>query len=457
MGKAPPAEAAAATRVDVAIVGGGMVGASLALALAATPLRVMLIEAATAEDEHQPSFDDRAIALGNGSRRILEALGTWAAIDPHASRVREIQVSDAGHFGAARLSAAEQGLPALGYVCSNRHIGAAFRAALAQRAGLLLRQPARVGEVQPGVDVARLQVQSAGAADERGQATGEQPAGGQGAGEPRAQGLRTEIVEARLVVAADGAGSRVRTAAGIGSSDEDYQQVAIVVPVQTDRPAQGIAFERFTRTGPLAVLPMAGGHYTVVWTLAPPQAAEMLALPAAHFESRLQQSFGWRIGRVLRSGARASYPLRLSRAEALHAPRTVLVGNAAQGLHPVAGQGFNLGLRDAAVLAELLAELPAAPPDLPPGNALGRCDPGDPALERYARRRAADRGGMIRFTDGLVRGFSSPRPGLALVRSLALAVFDVSPPAQRALARVSWGFGGDTPRLMRGLPLRAGP
>lgn len=425
-----------ATRVDVAIVGGGMVGASLALALAATPLRVMLVEAATAEDEHQPSFDDRAIALGNGSRAILQAIGAWEGIDPHASRVREIQVSDAGHFGAARLSAAEQGLEALGYVCSNRHIGAAFRAALARREGLLLRQPARVTDVQPGAEHALLLVQPAAAAG----------------GEPPA-----ERVEARLVVAADGAGSRVRAAAGIPSSDEDYQQVAIVVPVQADRPSQGIAYERFTPTGPLAVLPMAGGHYTVVWTLAPAHAAEVLAMPPSQFDAGLQQAFGWRIGRVLRTGARASYPLRLSRAGSLAAPRMVLVGNAAQGLHPVAGQGFNLGLRDAAVLAELLAQLPDQLLGQAPGDANGAGDPGAPALlERYARRRAADRGGMIRFTDGLVRGFSNPRPGLALARSLALAAFDLSPPAQRALARVSWGFGGDTPRLMRGLPLRAG-
>jgi len=424
-GTAPARAGVDVASVDVAIVGGGMVGASLALALAATPLRVMLVEAATAEDEHQPSFDDRAIALGNGSRRILEAIGAWQGIDAHASRVREIHVSDAGHFGAARLVAADQGLDALGYVCSNRHIGAAFRAALARHKGLLLRQPARVTGVQLEARVARLDVQAAGAS----------------AGDQQA-----ETVEARLVVAADGAGSRVRAAAGIASSDEDYQQVAIVVALQTDRPAQGIAYERFTRTGPLAVLPMAGGHYTVVWTLAPARASEVLALPPAQFEAELQESFGWRIGRVLRTGARASYPLRLSRAESLSAPRTVLVGNAAQGLHPVAGQGFNLGLRDAAVLAELLAEVPAGG------------DVGDPALlERYARRRAGDRGGMIRFTDGLVRGFASPRPGLALARSLALAAFDLSPPAQRALSRVSWGFGGDTPRLMRGLPLRADP
>ncbi len=415
-----------------------MVGASLALALSPTPLRVMLVEAAADADEHQPSFDDRAIALGNGSRRILEAIGAWQGIDPHASRVREIQVSDAGHFGAARLAAADQGLEALGYVCSNRHIGAAFRAALARREGLLLRQPARVTDVQLDADAARLVVQ----------AGGEPPAGASGGPRPAP---RAEHVAARLVVAADGAGSRVRAAAGIGSSDEDYRQVAIVVPVQTDRPSQGIAYERFTRSGPLAVLPMQGGHYTVVWTLAPERAAEVLAMSPAGFEAGLQESFGWRIGRVLRSGARASYPLRLSRAEALSAPRTVLVGNAAQGLHPVAGQGFNLGLRDAAVLAELLAQSSG---DAQRGSR-GGGDPGDPALlERYARRRATDRGGMIRFTDGLVRSFASALPGLALARSLALAAFDLSPPAQRALSRVSWGFGGDTPRLMRGLPLR---
>ena len=273
-----------------------MVGASLALALADTRLRVALIEAVRAEAPGQSSFDDRTTALGNGSRRILEALGAWAGIDAHASRVREIQVSDAGHFGAARLTAEAQGLQALGYVCSNRHIGAAMRAALGRCEGLLLRQPARVTEVHTGADAARLLVQV--------QAAGARPA----------DATEAAAVEARLVVAADGAGSRVRAAAGIAASDEDYGQVAIVVPAQTDRPAQGIAYERFTGTGPLAVLPMAGGHYTVVWTLAPARAAEVLALEAARFDAELQQAFGWRIGRILRTGARASYPLRLSRA-----------------------------------------------------------------------------------------------------------------------------------------------
>jgi 2-octaprenyl-6-methoxyphenol hydroxylase len=400
---------AAATRVDVAIVGGGMVGASLAIALADTRLSVMVVEPVLADTGHQPSFDDRTSALGNGSRRILETLGVWDSLAPQVGAVTEVQVSDAGHLASARLTAAEQGLEALGYVASNRHIGAALRGGLARCERLLLRQPAKVVQAAFGAEAARLSLED-----------GEQ-------------------VEARLVVAADGARSLVRAAAGIASSDEDYNQVAVVVHVVTDRPATGIAYERFTRTGPLAVLPLPDGAYTVVWTLEPARARAVLALPDAEFEAALQESFGWRIGRVQKSGARASYPLSLSRADALTAPRLVLVGNAAQALHPVAGQGFNLGLRDAATLAELVA---------------GAEDPGAPALlEQYAAGRKADRGGMIRFTDTLVRGFASERPGMAVLRGLALAAFDLSPTAKRAMSRVSWGFGGNTPRLMRGLRL----
>jgi 2-octaprenyl-6-methoxyphenol hydroxylase len=248
-----------------------------------------------------------------------------------------------------------------------------------------------------------------------------------------------ELLAARLVVAADGAHSLVRAAAGIAAVVEDYDQVAVVVHLSTDRPATGIAYERFTATGPLAVLPLADGRYTVVWTLRPERAQQVLALDGAAFVAELQRGFGWRIGRVRQVGARASYPLRLSRAESLAGPRTVLVGNAAQALHPVAGQGFNLGLRDAALLAETVA---------------AAADPGAPGvLEHFERRRGADRRGMIGFTDGLVKLFASDRPGAAAARNLGLLLFDVAPGAKRALSRLSWGFGGDTPRLMRGLPV----
>ena len=385
-----------------------MVGASLALALGGSGKRVALIEAVAADAAGQPSFDDRTTALGNGSRRIFETLGVWQHLDAHAGAVREIRVSDAGHYGAARLSAAEQGLEALGYVVSNRHIGAALWKQLAAQPAIALRCPARVLEVQLGADRARLTVQ-AGA----------------------------ELVEARVVVAADGAHSLVRAAAGISALVEDYNQVAVVVHVLTDQLASGVAYERFTATGPLAVLPLADGRYTVVWTVTPARATQLLALGDAEFIDEMQRGFGWRIGRIVRAGARAAYPLRLSRADAMTGRRAVLVGNAAQALHPVAGQGFNLGLRDAALLAEILAAAP---------------DPGAAAvLEDYERRRAADRRGMIRFTDGLVKLFASERPGVAAARSAGLLLFDVVPAAKRALSRLSWGFGGDSPRLMRGL------
>ena len=407
----------APTAVDVLIVGGGMVGASLALALSHTDKRVALIEAVAPEADDQPSFDERTTALGNGSRRIFEALGVWPHLAAHAGAVREIQVSDQGRLGGARLSAAEQRIDALGYVVPNRHIGAALWKQLAARPQILIRNPARVREVRLAEDAAHLVVA--------------------GRSNVAVDGDAVEHFAARLVVAADGAHSLVRSAAGIAAVVEDYAQVAVVVQVATERPATGIAYERFTRTGPLAVLPLADGRYTVVWTLAPDRASEMLALDDAGFIAALQSDFGWRIGRLLRVGVRASYPLRLSRADAMAGRRAVLVGNAAQALHPVAGQGFNLGLRDAALLAQLLAVAQ---------------DPGMPAvLETYERRRAADRRGMIGFTDGLVKLFASDRAAVAAARGFGLMLFDMAPPLKRALSRLSWGFGGDTPRLMRGL------
>lgn len=409
-------------RVDVAIVGGGMVGASLALALGDTNKSVALIEAVPPGDVGQPSFDDRTSALGNGSRRILETLGVWRHLAVHAGAVREIQVSDAGHLGAARLSAAEQGLEALGYVVSNRHIGAALWRQLAARPAIIVRCPARVSAVQLKPGCVRLTVAAANAGVDAG-----------------ADASAAESFEARVVVAADGALSLVRAAAGIGAAVEDYQQVAVVVHLATDRPSTGVAYERFTTTGPLAVLPLADGRYTVVWTLAPDRASQVLALDDAAFVAELQRCFGWRIGRIQRAGTRSAYPLRLSRAEGMVGARVVLVGNAAQALHPVAGQGFNLGLRDAALLAEIIA---------------AAADPGAAAvLESYEARRAADRRGMIGFTDGLVKLFANKRPGVAAARNLGLMLFDLVPGAKSALSRLSWGFGGDTPRLMRGLPL----
>src|SRR5258706_741883 len=239
--------ARAAAPVDVAIVGGGMVGASLAVGIADTKLCVVLVEAVPLEAASQPSFDDRTTALGNGSRRIFETLGVWPHLSAQAGPVREIRVSDAGRFGAARLCAAEQGLEALGYVVSNRQIGAALWRELAQRPRILVRNPARVLEVRLENAGARLAVHS------------ENP--GAGAGTQAGAAEREEIT-ARGVVAADGAQSLVPAAAGIAALVEDYRQVAVVVHPATHPPASARAYERFTPARPPPVLPPAARRHT---------------------------------------------------------------------------------------------------------------------------------------------------------------------------------------------------
>ncbi len=397
---------------DVVIVGGGMVGASFALALRATKLRVLLIEGIPPDSERQPSFDERTTALGNGSRQIFESLGVWSSMVGESAAIRSIHVSDAGRFGVARLDAREQDVDAFGYVVPNRVIGRVLWQALREAPNITLAVPASLVKASRQTDGVELEISSNG---------------------------NTEQVRASVAVAADGAGSLLRASAGIDAGVEDYDQVAIVVNAATDRPNTGEAFERFTPSGPLAVLPVSGGGYAVVWAVRPDRARQLLALDDASFAKELLDAFGWRAGRWSRIGKRNTYPLSLSRAQETVAGRVVLIGNAAQALHPVAGQGFNLGLRDAATLAEMLARTPA--------------EDTSQLLARFAAWREEDRKGVTRFTDSLVKLFGSERPGLGLVRNFGLLLFDLSPAAKRALSRVSWGFAGRMPRLARGLPL----
>ena len=402
--------------VDLAIVGGGLVGASLALALRPTGLRVALIEGVAPDAVAQPSFDDRTTALGNGTRRVFESLGVWSAMAVEAAPIRQIHVADAGRAGFARLDSREHDIDAFGYVITNRSMGRVLNAALAEHVSLERRMPARCTAVAFDDDGVVLHTEP-----------GERP------------------LRARLVVAADGANSLVRAAAGLEANVEDYQQVAIVAHVASSRPADGTAYERFTPSGPFAVLPLQDGHYGIVWTLSPAAAEEILALSDADYLARLQVAFGWRIGRLLRVGRRQAYPLRLTRAAAVTAERCVLIGNAAQALHPVAGQGFNLGLRDAVTLAELLADARRDQRGVDVGSAA--------LLAEFARRRSADREGIIDFTDRLVKLFGDQRPGVPLLRDIGLLLFDLSPTAKQAMSRLSWGFAGRTPRLARGLSL----
>jgi 2-octaprenyl-6-methoxyphenol hydroxylase len=400
---------------DLAIVGGGLVGASLAAALRATTLRVALIEAYAPDSAAQPSFDERTTALGNASRRVFEALGLWETLSAEAAPITHIHVSDAGRFGFAHLAAREFGQDALGYVVPNRTLGRALWSAVQSAPSIATFMPARLTGVQIETQLARLQLQAATGAVQ---------------------------LSARLVVAADGAHSLVREAAGLSSSVEDYGQVAIVASLKTDQSNDGTAYERFTPAGPMALLPLAfageSGWRTLVWAARPEDAERLMGASDDVFMTEWQRSFGWRAGRALQLGRRARYPLALSRSERSTAPRIALLGNASQSLHPVAGQGFNLGLRDAAELVDLLMH-----ESVDPG--------GTELLARFAAQRAADRDGVVAFTDTLVRVFSTEHPLAAAGRDLGLLLFDLLPPAKRALSRVSLGFGARTPRLARGL------
>ena len=405
------------TVYDLAIAGGGLVGASLALALEPLGLRIALVEATAPDATAHPSFDERTTALANGSVRVFRSLGVWRHMEREATPIRRIHVSDQGRFGTARIDAAEQGLESLGYVLPNRVIGAGLQEGLRGCANVELIAPARVLGSEPSGSERRLRLEVDGV---------------------------ERVIAARLVVAADGARSLVREQAGIGAVHWDYGQTAIIATLVTQRFHDHVAYERFTAEGPIAVLPLADGRCGLVWTRHPEGAARLLGLPDAEFLAELQSAFGFRLGRLVGVGKRQSYDLGLWRAESHVGERLAVVGNAAQALHPIAGQGFNLGLRDAASLAEVLADAIAAG-----ATDVGAAGP----LASYAAWRDQDQRRIVAFTDGLVRLFASPLGAARALRTVGLLAFDALPPAKSAMARLSVGASGRIPRLARGVPL----
>jgi len=403
---------------DILIVGGGLVGASLACALRESSLTVGMIEAATPPLSEKPGFDDRTLALAYGSRRIFEGLGVWGSIaERGAAPIKRIHISDRGRFGATRLDASDAGLEALGYVVSAPVLGTSLYQAISDRANLHILSPASVQSVEVAQDIARVHV-SAG-------------------------GVEREL-RARLVVAADGANSPIREAAGIAASRVDYGQTAIVSAVVTERPHRGTAYERFTESGPLALLPAGADYCAVVWTVKADKVEMVRAWDDDTFRSELQSAFGERLGRFLRVAKRQVHPLALTRVREHARSRLVIVGNAAHTVHPVAGQGFNLGLRDVATLAEVLLETVAA------GRDLGELE----VLRRYADWRERDNKVVSTLTHSLIRIFSNDYWPVAALRDAGLVAVDLLPPVKRGLIRITSGLAGRLPRLACGLPLQ---
>ncbi len=398
---------------DVVIAGGGFVGVTLALALARGGVRAALIDSAPAgAGETAP----RPIALAEGSRRIFDGLGLWDEIRPDATPIRVVHVSDRGHFGFTRLKAQDYGVDALGFVSDAGVIGAALKNALEATAGVTVLRPATVDQLE--VSEHRVKVDCVGA-----------------------DGPLS--VAARLLAAADGGKSLVRRLSGIGARERDWQQSAITATVKTRLDPGNVAYERFTGSGPLALLPMGQHRSGLVWSLPHERADAVLALDDGAFLATLGEAFGTRLGAFTQTGPRTRHRLRSAHSRLAVKPRLALVGNAANHLHPVAGQGLNLGLRDAAILAEVVVDA-----------ARQGEDPGAIAtLNRYADWRRGDQWTTSRFTEGVVRLFSNDSLPLALIRDTGLVGLDSFAFLKRNLAWHAMGLAGRGPRLSRGLSL----
>ena len=387
---------------DVVIVGGGLVGLTLGVALAGAGIETVVVDGAAPEAMRDAAFDGRVSSIALGSKRVLDGIGLWPALAGVAEPILEIRVSDGDTPLFLHYDHKTVGAGPLGFIVENRAIRAALGARAAALPALRHLAPASVEALEPaaGATLARL-------ADGR-------------------------CVRARLAVAADGANSRLRSAAGIETVRWSYQQTGIVCTVAHERPHRGIAHERFLPAGPFAILPMTGDRSSLVW-------AERADRAPALLEAR----FGDFLGALEPTGPRLSYPLALTHAKRYVAPRLALAGDAAHAIHPLAGQGFNLGIRDTAVLAQLVVDQARLGLDIGAGD----------VLSNYQRRRRFDSVVLIGVTDGLNRLFSNDSRGLRLLRDAGLAAVNEMPPLKRFFMRHAMGLAGDPPRLVRGEPL----
>ncbi|MCG2607763.1 MULTISPECIES: 2-octaprenyl-6-methoxyphenyl hydroxylase [unclassified Acinetobacter] len=397
---------------EVIIVGGGMVGLSLALMLAKANIGVKLLEAIKYPNyddanlaPYHSSFDARNSALSRRSVQIYQELGLWNALQEHATPILEVHITEQGSFGKARLKAEQEKVESFGQVIENAWLGRVLLTEVRQQPLIELIDGVQVTSLKQDSDQAFIEAQ---------------------------RGEETLSLQAKLLIAADGRDSFCRKALGIGASEHDYDQVAIVTTVQTSKPHNHVGFERFSPLGPLALLPLPGEYRrSVVWPVKKGTEGEWLGEENdQHFLDALQETYGDRAGKFQKTGRRFSFPLSQVLAEKQAVGRVVLMGNAAHTIHPVAGQGFNLCMRDAYVLVRYLTEQLAQAADL--GDAV--------MLLEYEKSRLTDQQRVIKFCDSVVRGFSNQNPILKLIRNTGLVAFDTIPGIKPLVANYAMGL-----------------
>ena len=395
---------------DVVIVGGGPVGGALALAVAQAGLSVAVIDHEDPDAERVPQFDGRALAVALTAKRVMDAVGLWPGVAPFAAAIERIRVADGKFPATLSYDHEEVGEEPFGWIVESAGLRHALAACLGNQANLVRFAPAKVAGIVRGEGLVTVSL---------------------------ADGT---MLTAPLIVGADGRRSMVRESAGIAVKQRDYRQTAIVCTVAHERPHGNIAHEHFLPAGPFAILPLPGNRSGIVWTERSTVAPAIMDEDDAGFLAELRNRFGEFLGAIALEGQRFAHPLSFQLAEAYWAPRLALVGDAAHAMHPVAGQGMNMGLRDAAALAERIVET----------KRLGLDIGGAEMLERYARWRRFDNLLMLGMTDGLVRLFSNDIRPLRIARDLGLAAVNRLPMAKRLFTRHAMGLEGNLPRLMKG-------
>ncbi len=396
-------------RYDILIAGGGLAGNCLGLALKESGLNVAIIEAQSRKQLAVSPAGDRALALAAGTVNMLQALGIWQGIAHAATAIKDIHISDKGHFGKARLSARQLGVEALGYVIYARDIENHV-ARLVEQTEITQICPARVAGLMSGQDTVNVSLK---------------------------KDQQSLNLSAALLVGADGGNSTVRKLLDISQQITEYGQTALVTTVNASIPHKNTAFERFTSSGPLALLPMADNQLSVVWTRQHEDAESLMAGGEAGFLMQLQDCFGYKLGELTLTAPRRAFPLSLIRAQTMVSGRVVIIGNAAHQLHPVAGQGFNLGLRDVVQLAEMILTQHEQQRDL------GSSD----LLQQYVQIRQQDHDKTIAFTNNAVKIFSNDWLALAAARNTGLTLLDHVPFLKGQLAHHAMGLVERMPRV----------